>query len=147
MPIKYVRPRSLGELSNPYDRDEQVMTALVTAGALVALSDGRVDAIERYETVDYIDRCRLAPAISRERMAEVFDGCVRRLQDRDFADLIVEALRPAARLSLTSDVVRIADTAGPAKSTTLATMIVLMDRVLGLMGLLLVAAFAFCTVR
>ena len=38
------------------------------------------------------------------------------------------------------DVVRIADTAGPAKSTTLATMIVLMDRVLGLMGLVLVAA-------
>jgi uncharacterized protein (TIRG00374 family) len=38
------------------------------------------------------------------------------------------------------DVVRIADTAGPARSATLATMIVLMDRVLGLMGLLLVAA-------
>ncbi|HEX4348449.1 MAG TPA: lysylphosphatidylglycerol synthase transmembrane domain-containing protein [Vicinamibacterales bacterium] len=38
------------------------------------------------------------------------------------------------------DVVRIADTAGPARSTTLAAMIVFMDRVLGLMGLLLVAA-------
>jgi uncharacterized protein (TIRG00374 family) len=38
------------------------------------------------------------------------------------------------------DVVRIADTAGPAKSTTLAAMIVFMDRVLGLMGLVLVAA-------
>jgi hypothetical protein len=38
------------------------------------------------------------------------------------------------------DVVRIGDTAGPARSTTLATMIVFMDRGLGLMGLILVAA-------
>ena len=38
------------------------------------------------------------------------------------------------------DVVRIADTAKPARSKTLATMIVFMDRVLGLMGLVLVAA-------
>ncbi len=38
------------------------------------------------------------------------------------------------------DVVRIRDTAGPARSKTLATMIVAVDRVLGLMGLVLVAA-------
>ena len=38
------------------------------------------------------------------------------------------------------DVVRIRDTAGPAGSKTLATTIVLVDRVLGLMGLVLVAA-------
>jgi uncharacterized membrane protein YbhN (UPF0104 family) len=38
------------------------------------------------------------------------------------------------------DVIRISDTAGPARSKTLATMIVFMDRALGLMGLVLVAA-------
>jgi glycosyltransferase 2 family protein len=38
------------------------------------------------------------------------------------------------------DVVRIRDTARPAQSKTLATTVVLMDRVLGLMGLVLVAA-------
>jgi len=38
------------------------------------------------------------------------------------------------------DVVRIADTAGPARSKTLATMVVFMDRALGLMGLVLVSA-------
>ena len=38
------------------------------------------------------------------------------------------------------DVVRIRDTAGPARSKTLATTVVLVDRVLGLMGLVLVAA-------
>lgn len=38
------------------------------------------------------------------------------------------------------DVVRIRDTARPAGSTTLATMVVLVDRTIGLMGLVLVAA-------
>ena len=40
------------------------------------------------------------------------------------------------------DVIRIRDTARPAGSKTLATAVVLMDRVLGLMGLVLVAAFS-----
>lgn len=38
------------------------------------------------------------------------------------------------------DVVRIADTAGPAGSRTLATTVVLLDRVMGLLGLVLIAA-------
>jgi uncharacterized membrane protein YbhN (UPF0104 family) len=38
------------------------------------------------------------------------------------------------------DVIRIADTVGPTRSKTRATMIVFMDRVLGLMGLVLVVA-------
>src|SRR5207247_1535821 len=38
------------------------------------------------------------------------------------------------------DVIRIRDTAGPAGSTTLATAVVLVDRALGFMGLVLVAA-------
>jgi tellurite resistance protein len=99
----------MGELSNPFERDEQAMAALVTAGAFVALSDGRVDPIEREETVDYIDRHRLAPTISRQRLAEFFDGRVDRLQDRDFAELITESFRPVPRLSLACDVIRIAE--------------------------------------
>src|SRR3954465_15508828 len=38
------------------------------------------------------------------------------------------------------DVIRIADTAGPAKSRTLAATVVLIDRGLGLLGLVLLAA-------
>jgi uncharacterized membrane protein YbhN (UPF0104 family) len=40
------------------------------------------------------------------------------------------------------DVVRIRDTAGPARSKTLATTVVLVDRGLGLMGLVLISAMA-----
>jgi tellurite resistance protein len=109
MAIHCIRPDIRGELRDPFDCDEQVVKAMVTVGAFVALADGRLDAIEREETVNYIDRQRLAPTISRQRIAEFFDAGARDLDERDFADLIAEALRPVAALSLTFDVVRIAE--------------------------------------
>jgi tellurite resistance protein TerB len=109
MAIHYIRPDILGELRDPFDCDEQIVKALVTVGAFVALADGRVDPIEREEAVNYIDRQRLAPTISRQRIAEYFDAGARNLDDRDFADLIAHALRPVAALSLSFDVVRIAE--------------------------------------
>ena len=107
--MHYIRPEISGELRDPFDCDEQVVKVLVTVGAFVALSDGHVDAIERDEAVNYIDRQVLAPTISRQRIAEFFDARAGHLEDRDFADLIAEALRPVAALSLTFDVVRIAE--------------------------------------
>jgi tellurite resistance protein len=109
MAIHCVRPDISGEFRNPFDCDELIVKALVTVSAFVALADGRLDATERDEAVNYIDRQRLAPTISRERIAEFFDARARHLEDRDFADLIAEALRPVAALSLTFDVVRIAE--------------------------------------
>lgn len=109
MAIHSVRPEILGELRDPFDCDEQVVRALVTVGAFVALADGRLDASERDETVNYIDRQQLAPSISPPRIAAFFDARARHLEGRDFADLIADALRPVAALSLTFDVVRIAE--------------------------------------
>lgn len=109
MAIHSIRPEISGELRDPFDCDEQVVKALVTVGAFVALADGRVEAIERDEAVNYLDRQRLAPSISRPRIAAFFDARVRHLDDRDFADLIADALRPVAALALTVDVVRIAE--------------------------------------
>jgi len=109
MAIHCVRPAFPSEFRNPFDCDELIVKALVTVSAFVALADGRLDAIERDDAVNYIERQRLAPTISRERIAEFFDARARHLEDRDFADLIAEALRPVAALSLTFDVVRIAE--------------------------------------
>ena len=114
MAIHCVRSDFSSEFRNPFDCDELIVKALVIVSAFVALADGRLDAIERddavnYDAVNYIERQRLAPTISRERIAEFFDARARHLEDRDFADLIAEALRPVAALSLTFDVVRIAE--------------------------------------
>ena len=109
MAIHCIRPDIQGELRDPFDCDEQIVKALVTVGAFVALADGHLDAIERDEAVNYIDRRGLAPTISRQGIAEFFDARARHLADGDFADLIAEALRPVAVLCLTFDVVRIAE--------------------------------------
>jgi tellurite resistance protein len=114
MPIHCVRPSISGELHDAFDCDEQTVKALVTVGAFVALADGKAEAIERDEAMHYIDRRQLAPTISQERIAEFFDERVQRLQDRDFADLITQALRPVAALGLATDVVRIAETVAAA---------------------------------
>jgi tellurite resistance protein TerB len=90
-------------------RDEAVMQALVTAGAFVAIADGRVDAVERDELLNYIDRLGLVPTISQHDIAEAFDKCVRKLKERNSANVIVEALQPLAGLSLASIVVRAAE--------------------------------------
>ena len=57
----------------------------------------------------YIDGRQIAPTISRHRIAEFFEVRARRLQDADFADLIIDGLRPAAALSLSSELLRIAE--------------------------------------
>jgi tellurite resistance protein len=108
MAIHCVRPDISGDFRNPFDCDELIVKALVTVSAFVALADGQLDSIERDEAVNYIERQQLAPTISRARIAEFFDARARDLEDRDFADLIAEALRPVAALSLTFDVLRIA---------------------------------------
>ena len=85
MAIHCVRPDFSSEFRNPFDCDELIVKALVTVSAFVALADGRLDAIERDDAVNYIERQRLAPTISRERIAEFFDARARHLEDRDFA--------------------------------------------------------------
>jgi tellurite resistance protein len=90
------------------NRDEDVMRGLVTAGALVALADGRVEEVERDELLNFIDRQQLAPTIPRTDIAEVFDRSVQQLEDRDSAEVIIENLRPLVGLSLASVVLRTA---------------------------------------
>jgi tellurite resistance protein len=73
MAKQYPRSSSTtAELASDYSDqgDQEVMQALVTAGALVALADGRADAVERDELVNFIDRQQLVPTISQHDIAE-----------------------------------------------------------------------------
>lgn len=104
-----VRPREPAyPAHSSYQRDEEVMQALVTAGAMVALADGSVTPVERDELVNFIDRQGFVPAISPERIAAVFDIRLRELDDRNGPHIIVEKFHPIAGLSLGSVVMRVA---------------------------------------
>ena len=82
-----------------------MMQALVTAGALVALADGRVESVERDELVSFIDRQGFAPTISQRAVADAFDNRVQQIGKRDGGDAILQAFRPLSGLSLASVVV------------------------------------------
>jgi hypothetical protein len=72
----------------------------------VALADERVQTVERDEVVQYVDRRFV---LTRRRTADLFDERVSQLQAADFANLVLKALRPVPSLSLTSDVICIAE--------------------------------------
>jgi len=87
--------------------------------------------------IDYIDRRRLAPAISRERIAKFFDTRVRVLEGREFADLVVAAFRPVARLTLAAEVRRLAERTAAADgclSSSEVQMITLMRLIMSQSG-------------
>ena len=112
MPRRYIRSSvTTAEHIGDYldTRDQDVMQALVTAGAFVALADGRVEKVERDELVNFIDRQQFVPTIPRTEIAEIFDQRVRQLEDRNSAEVIIENLRPLAGLSLGSIVLRTAE--------------------------------------
>jgi tellurite resistance protein len=99
------------ELATKYldHHDDEVLQALVTAGALVALSDGQVKTVERDELVNFIDQQGFVPTVSRQEIADAFDNRLRQLEDRQCNSVLAETLRPLAGLSLASVVVRVAD--------------------------------------
>ena len=90
------------------NREEDVLQALGTTGALVALADGQLETVERDELVNFVDRQGFVPTISQRQIAEAFDR-VRQIVDQDSANVTVEALRPLAGPSLASVVVRTAE--------------------------------------
>jgi tellurite resistance protein TerB len=89
--------------------DKDVLEALVTAGAFVALAGGRVDAIERDELVHQLARQRSLAKTSQQRLAALFDDRAQLLEEPNFVGVIVGSFRPLSGLSLASDVIHIAE--------------------------------------
>jgi len=89
------------------NQDEDMMQGLVAAGALVAVADGRVQAVEREELMNFMQQ--LMPAIPADAIGELFDHRVREFEDHDAVTVITERLRPLAGMSLASVVIRTAE--------------------------------------
>jgi hypothetical protein len=64
---------------------------------------------ERNELVGFIHRHDFAPTISQRGIAKAFDNRGRELEENYNPNVIIEALRPLAALSLTSVVIRTAE--------------------------------------
>ncbi len=105
---KYSNPIEL-DITEPSGLNEQAAVALVIAGALVAVADRRVSPVERDEVIRFIRERGLAPHITEERLFAMFDGLAERLEEPDFANVVIEKLRPIADLPLSSHLVELSE--------------------------------------
>jgi tellurite resistance protein TerB len=98
-----------GEITEPSSLHEQTAAALVIAGALVAVADRRVTAVEREEVTRFIHERGLAPHLSEARLAAMFDELAERLEQPDFANVVIDTLRPVSDLPLAVHLIDISE--------------------------------------
>ena len=92
------------------DTDEwAALMALLTAGALVALADQRIDPTERDEVLRYISDRQLAPGLNERRLAGLFEARTRRLEQVDFANVVIDSLRNVVEPTLASGVIELSE--------------------------------------
>jgi hypothetical protein len=99
---EHVAPNQ-GEISESSNVHEGAAAALVTVGAMVAVADRHVLAVERDEVVPFINDLGLPVHLTEPRLVAMFDERARRLEQRDFSNIVIDALRPVSDLSLSSD--------------------------------------------
>jgi len=88
---------------------ELLVQALAAAGALVALSDGRVETVERDEWVNFVDSQRIVPIMSRLEIGQVFDKYVQQLKRRGDVAMMVDTFHALVDQSSASLVLRVAE--------------------------------------
>jgi tellurite resistance protein len=97
------------EITEPSGLNEQAAVALVIAGALVAVADRRVSPVERDEVIRFIRDRRLAPHIGDDRLFAMFDELAERLEEPDFANVVIDTLRPVSDLPLSAHLMELSE--------------------------------------
>ncbi|MCK1394259.1 tellurite resistance TerB family protein [Bradyrhizobium sp. 1] len=105
---KYSNPIEI-EITEPSRLNEQAAVALVIAGALVAVADRRVSPVERDEVIRFIRDRGLAPDITDERLFAMFDELAERLEEPDFANVVIDTLRPVSNMPLSSHLIELSE--------------------------------------
>ena len=97
------------EITEPRSFNEQAAAALVISGALVAVADRRVSPVERDEVIRFIRERGLAPHIGDDRLSAMFDELAERLEEPDFANVVIDTLRPVSNLPLSSHLIELSE--------------------------------------
>src|ERR1044072_8606392 len=97
------------EIAEPSSLNEQAAAALVIAGALVAVADRQGLPVERDEVIRFIRDRGLAPHIDDERLFAMFDALAERLEEPDFANVVIDTLRPVSDMPLSSHLIALSE--------------------------------------
>ncbi|TQF26239.1 Tellurite resistance protein TerB [Bradyrhizobium sp. UNPF46] len=97
------------EITEPSSLNGQAAAALVIAGALVAVADRQVSPVERDEVIRFIRDRGLAPHLGDERLFAMFDALAERLEEPDFANVVIDTLRPVSDMPLSSHLMELSE--------------------------------------
>jgi tellurite resistance protein len=97
------------EIAEPSSLNEQAAAALVIAGALVAVADRQVSPVERDEVIRFIRERGLAPHLDDERLSAMFEALAERLEEPDFANVVIDTLRPVSDMPLSSHLMELSE--------------------------------------
>jgi tellurite resistance protein TerB len=101
---------AVAETTHDLEHCNQVLVqALAAAGALVALSDGRVETVERDEWVNFVDTQRIVTTMSRGDIGQIFDKYVRQLKRRGDVATMMDTFHALVDQSSASLVLRVAE--------------------------------------
>ena len=87
-------PLTPAELMAQYldDRNDELLDAVVTAAALVARADGRIEPAERGLLIDFLDRNGFLSVFTRNQILDAFERRVRELDGERGAEAAVDSL-------------------------------------------------------
>jgi tellurite resistance protein len=74
------------------DRNDELLDAVVTAAALVARADGRIEPAERGLLVDFLDRNGFLSVFTRNEILDAFERRLRDLDEERGAETAVDSL-------------------------------------------------------
>jgi tellurite resistance protein len=97
------------EIAEPSSLNEQAAAALVIVGALVAVADRQVSPVERDEVIRFIRERGLAPHLDDERLSAMFEALAERLEEPDFANVVIDTLRPVSDMPLSSHLMELSE--------------------------------------
>jgi tellurite resistance protein len=85
------------------DLDDELLDAVVTAAALVALADGCIEPVERSQLLDFLNRNGFMSAFTRVEILDFFEHRIRQLNGKNGAQSAIDSLgrlagRSTARL-------------------------------------------------
>jgi tellurite resistance protein len=74
------------------DRNDDLLDAVVTAAALVARADGRIEPVERGLLLDFMDRNGFLSVFTRDEILDAFERRVRQFDEEGGAEAAVDSL-------------------------------------------------------
>jgi tellurite resistance protein len=74
------------------DRNDELLDAVVTAAALVARADGRIEPVERGLLVDFMDRNGFLSVFTRAEILDAFERRLRQFDERGGAEAAIGSL-------------------------------------------------------